>query len=64
MEIERRWVAGRKYERESDGRALRFKVSKLEADWLKEGRQEGDWTTPMMSALNLTVWQGRSDVKN
>lgn len=64
MEIERRWVAGRKYERENDGRALRFKVSKVKADWLKEGGQEGDWTKAIMTALSLTVWQGRSDVKN
>lgn len=34
------------------------------ADWLEEGMQENDWVGVMMSALSVTAWETRSDVKN
>lgn len=50
--------------KENDVRALKFNVRRVEAAWLKEGGQEGDWTRGMMSALSLTAWQTGSDIKN
>lgn len=34
------------------------------ADWLVQGRQKDDWTRATMSALSVTAWGSRSDVKN
>lgn len=31
---------------------------------MKEGGQEDDWTTVMMTVLGLTVWESGSDVEN
>lgn len=48
---------------ENDGEH-RFKLQKVEVDWLKDGGQEDDWTRVMESVLRLTVWESSSDVKN
>lgn len=42
-----------KSERENDRRALRFKLNRLEADWVEADRQEDDWTRTVMSALSF-----------
>lgn len=36
----------------------------MQADWIKRGTQEDDWTTVMMSVLSLRMWVSGSDVKN
>lgn len=36
----------------------------MEAHWLNEGGQEDDWTSVMMSALSLIVWECGGDAKN
>lgn len=35
----------------------------MEADCLREGDKEDDWTRVIMSLLRLTVWESGSDVK-
>lgn len=48
-------------EREND----RFKPRWLTGGWwLKEGRQEGDWITVMMTVLILTAWETGRQVKS
>lgn len=37
--------------RQKDRRALRFKVHRMKADWLREGGQGNDWTRAIMSTL-------------
>lgn len=49
-------------ESEND-REHRFKPHRVESDWLKESRQEDDWTRVMTSVMRLTVWESGSDVK-
>lgn len=29
----------------------------MEVDWLREGKQEDDWTRAMMPALRLAAWE-------
>lgn len=36
-------------------REHRFKLRKVEAGWLKEGRQEDDWTRILMAVLRSTA---------
>lgn len=43
---------------------MKFKVHRLEANWLEEGKQEDDWTRGVMSALILTACENGSDIKN
>lgn len=50
-------------ERENDREHI-FKPCKMEADWLKEGRREDEWTRVMLSVSTLTAWESGSDVKN
>lgn len=38
-------------------REQRFKPSRAEADWLKEGGREDNWTRVMRSVLRLTGWE-------
>lgn len=48
---------------ENDGKD-RFKPCEAEADWLKEGRREGDWTKVMTSVLGMTAGESGSHMKN
>lgn len=38
--------------------------SGVEADWLKQGGQEDDWTKVKTSVLTLTAWESGGDVMN
>lgn len=38
-----------------------FKPFRMEADWIKEGKQKGDWASRMMTALSLTAWESCSE---
>lgn len=42
----------------------RWVACKVEADWLKGGRQGNDWTRVMKSVLRLKAWESGSDVKS
>lgn len=52
-----RWEAGGLHkwesERENDSK---HRSGRVEADWLKESRRENDWTTVMMTELNMGKW--------
>lgn len=50
-------------ERQNERRPVRFKVHRMEADWLKEDKQDDDWSRAMMSALRSTAWESGSDCK-
>lgn len=43
---------------------VQFKIHRVEADQLEEGRQKDDWTRAMLSALSFTAWKSESDVIN
>lgn len=45
--------------RENERGAAQVKVYRVEADWLKEGRQIDHWTAAMMSALQ----SGKEEVR-
>lgn len=38
-----------------------FKPFRMEADWIEEGKQKGDWASIMMTALSLTAWESCSE---
>lgn len=43
---------------------MRFKIPRVEADWLKDGGQTDDWMRAMMTASSLTACVNGRDVKN
>lgn len=43
---------------------MRFKVRRVEVDWLEGGGQKGDWTKAIITAFSSAAHKNGSDVNN